>query len=162
MTGTPSPQWPDASPLDPVRRLRVLAAGVSGARVTTREIAAPYAEVAPLLADIDGELALLVPDMRRLRLARADGDRVEAVARSRFGMHARFHGVRRPGWLWLQSRFVLIGIAATPSAARPGHTLVAFTGGVRVPGRAALVPVGVRRAGRKVLARLDARVGRPG
>lgn len=70
--------------------------------------------------------------------------------------------MRRPGWLWLQSRFVLIGIAAAPVPDRPGHTLVAFTGGVRVPGRAALVPVGVRRAGRKVLARLDARVGRPG
>jgi len=170
MTDTPSPQWPDTplpqwpptAPLDPVRRLRVLAAGVPGARVTTREIAVPCAEVEPLLADVDGELALLVPDMRRLRLTRADGDRVEAVARSRFGMHARFHGVRRPGWLWLQSRFVLIGIAATPSAARPGHTLVAFTGGVRVPGRAALVPVGVGRAGRKVLDRLDARLGRPG
>ncbi|MGW1183125.1 hypothetical protein ACWD7Y_17295 [Streptomyces drozdowiczii] len=162
MTDTPLPQWATPAPLDPVRRLHVLAAGVPGARVTTREIAAPCAEVEPLLADIGGELALLVPDMRRLRLTRTDGDRVEAVARSRFGMHARFRGVRRPGWLWLQSRFVLIGIAAAPVPDRPGHTLVAFTGGVRVPGRAALVPVGVRRAGRKVLARLDARVGRPG
>ncbi|WP_405759693.1 hypothetical protein OG234_14880 [Streptomyces sp. NBC_01420] len=162
MTDTPLPQWAAPAPLDPVRRLHVLAAGVPGARVTTREIAAPCSEVEPLLADIGGELALLVPDMRRLRLTRADGDRVEAVARSRFGMHARFQGVRRPGWLWLQSRFVLIGIAAAPVPDRPGHTLVAFTGGVRVPGRAALMPVGVRRAGRKVLARLDARVGRPG
>ncbi|MFE9857709.1 hypothetical protein [Streptomyces sp. NPDC005780] len=72
-------------------------------------------------------------------------------------MHARFHGVRRPGRLWLQSRFVLIGIAAAP-----GHTLVAFTGGVRVPGRAALVPVGVGRAGAKVLGRLEARLAPPG
>lgn len=66
--------------------------------------------------------------MRRLELTRADGDRVEAVARSRFGMHARFHGVRRPGWLWLQSRFVLIGLAAAPSLTTDGHTRVAFTG----------------------------------
>lgn len=157
-TDTPLHPWPAAGPLDPVRRLHVLAAGVRGARVTTREIPAPCAAVEPLLADIDGELALLVPDMRRLRLTRAEGDRVEAVARSRFGPHARFHGVRRPGWLWLQSRFVLIGIAAAPSATAPGHTLVAFTGGVRVPGRAALVPVGVGRAGRKVLGRLEARL----
>ncbi|MCG7526052.1 hypothetical protein MHW47_16580 [Streptomyces sp. OfavH-34-F] len=156
----PLPQWPAGAPLDPVRRLRVLAAGVSGARVTVREIAAPCADVAPLLADVDGELARLVPDMRRLRLTRAEGDRVEAQARSRFGMRARFHGVRRPGWLWLQSRFVLIGIAAAPAPDRPGHTLVAFTGGVRVPGRAALVPVGVGRAGRGVLARLAVRVER--
>lgn len=159
MTDTPPlPQWPTAAPLDPVRRLHALAAGVRGARVTTREIPAPCAAVEPLLADIGGELAFLVPDMRRLRLTRVEGDRVEAVARSRFGMHARFRGVRRPGWLWLQSRFVLIGIAAAPSETTPGHTLVAFTGGVRVPGRAALVPVGVGRAGRKVLGRLEARL----
>ncbi|MFG2598934.1 hypothetical protein [Streptomyces sp. NPDC048462] len=158
MTDTPLPQWPAAAPLDPVRRLHALAAGVRGARVSTREIPAPCTAVEPLIADIGGELGFLVPDMRRLRLTRTEGDRVEAVARSRFGMHARFHGVRRPGWLWLQSRFVLIGIAATPSATDPGRTLVAFTGGVRVPGRAALVPVGVGRAGRRVLARLDARL----
>ncbi|MFF2406677.1 hypothetical protein [Streptomyces sp. NPDC058092] len=31
--------------------------------------------------------------------------------------------------------------------------------GVRVPGRAALIPIGVGRAGRRVLGRLDARLG---
>ncbi|MEE1807691.1 hypothetical protein [Streptomyces sp. BE133] len=159
MSEPPLHQWPTTPELDPVRRLHALAAGVRGARVTTREIPAPYAAVHPLLADIDGELSRLVPDMRRLKLTRADGDRVEAVARSRYGMHARFHGVRRPGWLWLQSRFVLIGMAATPSPTAPGHTLVAFTGGVRLPGRAALIPLGVSRAGRRVLSRLAARAG---
>ncbi|MFE6977858.1 hypothetical protein [Streptomyces sp. NPDC057682] len=161
MTDTPLRPWPGSAPLDPVRRLRALAAGVRGARVTVREVDAPCSAVEPLLADVDGALAALVPDMRRLRLVRAEGDRVEAVARSRFGMRARFHGVRRPGYLWMQSRFVLIGIAATPSAHAPGRTLVAFTGGVRVPGRAALVPVGVGRAGRRVLDRLAARLAPP-
>ncbi|WP_406420406.1 hypothetical protein OH809_24355 [Streptomyces sp. NBC_00873] len=40
----------------------------------------------------------------------------------------------------------------------PDHTLVAFTGGVRVPGHAALLPVAVGRAGRRVLGRLEERV----
>ncbi|MCX4534490.1 hypothetical protein ACWD4L_26705 [Streptomyces sp. NPDC002596] len=149
---------PDAAGLDPVRRLHALAAGVRGARVTTREIAAPYDTIAPLLADLDGELARLVPDMRGLRLTRADGDRIEAVAVGRLGLRARFDGIRRPGWVWLQSRFLLIGMAATPSATAPDHTLVAFTGGVRVPGHAALLPVAVGRAGRRVLGRLEERV----
>ncbi|MFF8845919.1 hypothetical protein ACF08N_24900 [Streptomyces sp. NPDC015127] len=149
--------WPAPAGLDPVRRLYALAAGVRGATVSERVVAAPYAEIVPLLADVDGELARLVPDMRRLRVTREDGDRVEAVARSRFGFRARFEGVRRPGWVWLQSRFVLIGVAAAPGDA-PGTTRVAFTGGVRVPGRAALVPVGVGRAGRRVLGRLAERV----
>lgn len=143
--------------LDPVRRLYALSAGVRGARVSEGEIDAPFDVVWPLLADLDGEFGRLVPDLRRLRVVRVEGDRVEAVARSRFGMRARFDGVRRPGWIWLQSRFVLVGVAAT--ATPDGHrTRVAFTGGVRIPGRAALVPVGVGRAGRRVLARLAVRV----
>ncbi|MDP5312707.1 hypothetical protein [Streptomyces poriferorum] len=36
------------------------------------------------------------------------------------------------------------------------------TGGVRVPGRTALVPVGVGRAGRKVLGRLEAHLAARG
>ncbi|MCX4823808.1 hypothetical protein OG883_28830 [Streptomyces sp. NBC_01142] len=154
--------WPTAD-LDCVRRLYALAAGVRGARVSEREIAAPFDEVWPLLADLDGELGRLVPDMRRLRVVRVDGDRVEAVALSRFGMRARFDGVRRPGWIWLQSRFVLIAVAASP-AGNGAATRVAFTGGVRIPGRAALIPVGVGRAGRRVLGRLATRTdsGRSG
>ncbi|MFI6062045.1 hypothetical protein [Streptomyces sp. NPDC051286] len=149
---------PATAGLDPVRRLHALASGVRGARVTTHEIAAPYDTIAPLLADLDGELARLVPDMRGLRLTRADGDRIEAVAVGRLGLRARFDGIRRPGWVWLQSRFLLIGMAATESATAPDRTLVAFTGGVRVPGRAALLPVAVGRAGRRVLGRLEERV----
>lgn len=152
--------WPAPPDLDPVRRLYALAAGVGGARVSEREIDAPYATVWPLLADLDGELARLVPDMRRLKVTAIDGDRVKATARSRFGPVARFEGVRRPGWIWLQSRFVLFGMAATPTP--DGHTRVAFTGGVRVPGRAALIPVGVERAGRRVLDRLAVRAGSAG
>jgi len=57
-------------------------------------------------------------------------------------MRARLRGTLRPGWCWLQSRFLLIGVAAVPDG--PRRTRVAFTGGVRVPGRAALIPLGVK------------------
>jgi hypothetical protein len=60
-------------------------------------------------------------------------------------------GEQRPGWCWLQSRFLLLGVAAAPDG---DGTRVAFTGGVRVPGRAALVPLGVRREGERSLRRL--------
>ncbi|NUP82540.1 MAG: hypothetical protein HOV96_33865, partial [Nonomuraea sp.] len=56
---------------------------------------------------------------------------------------------------WMQSRLLRVGLAAT---AVPEGTLVAQTGGVRVPGRSALGPLGVRAAGEKALARLAARV----
>jgi len=144
------PAWPVAD-LDPVRRLRVLAAGVRGAHVTEGLVAAPYGRVWALLGDLEGEFGRIAPDMRGLRLVRRDGVRVEALARSKYGMRARLRGEQRPGWCWLQSRFLLIGVAAAPEGA---GTRVAFTGGVRVPGRAALVPIGVRREGERSLRRL--------
>jgi hypothetical protein len=142
--------WP-VPDLDPVRRLRVLAAGVRGARVAERVLPAGLDRVWGALSDLDGEFCRIQPDMHRVRVLRVDGDRVQALAYSRFGMRARFHGVLRPGWCWLQSRFLLVGMAARTE---PGGTLVAVTGGIRVPGRAALVPVGVEREGQRTLDRL--------
>lgn len=143
--------WPTAE-LDNVRRLHVLAAGIAGAVVTERVIDAPFEHVWVLLSDLEGAFGEIQPDMRSLRVERREGERVTAVARSRFGMRARLDGVVRPGWCWLQSRFLLIGMAATPEPG--GGTRVAMTGGVRVPGRAALVPIGVRREAERALARL--------
>ncbi|MGX1670481.1 hypothetical protein [Streptomyces sp. NPDC055400] len=153
MTQPPQPQqWPHAG-LDPVRRLHALASGIGGAHVTERRVGAPYARVWALLGDLEGEFGRIAPDMRGLRVVRREGDRVEALAVSKYGMRARLRGVHRPGWCWLQSRFLLVGVAAAPD--RDG-TRVAFTGGVRVPGRAALVPLGVRAEGRRSLDRLTA------
>lgn len=146
------PTWP-VTELDPVRRLRALAAGVRGAHVTERVLPAPVADVWGLLADLEGTFGQVQPDMRNVRVVDRDGDRVRAVARSRYGMRARLDGVLRPGWCWLQSRFLLIGMAASPEPG--GGTRVAMTGGVRVPGRAILVPVGVRREARRALDRLE-------
>ncbi|MFC7257622.1 hypothetical protein [Streptomyces lutosisoli] len=143
-------EWPVAG-LDPVRRLRVLAAGVRGAHVTEGFVTAPYDRVSALLGDLEGAFARITPDMRGLRVVRRDGVRVEVLVRSKYGMRARLRGEQRPGWCWLQSRFLLIGVAAAPDG---DGTRVAFTGGVRVPGRAALVPLGVRREGECSLRRL--------
>src|SRR5206468_11490702 len=83
----------------------------------------------------------VLPFLRHSFPTRRSSD-LQAVARGRFGMRARFDGVLRPGWCWLQSRFLLIGMAAT---SEPGGTRVALTGGLRIPGRAALLPLGVDR-----------------
>ncbi|NUR90215.1 MAG: hypothetical protein HOY71_39580, partial [Nonomuraea sp.] len=133
--------WPVAD-LDPVRRLRVLAAAVPGAVVAERIIRAPFEQVWEVAGDLEREFGTFEPDMRRLRIVADDGGgRLVAEARSRYGMRARFDVDLRPGWCWMQSRLLLVGLAAT---AVPEGTLVAQTGGVRVPGRSALVPLGVR------------------
>ncbi|MFD5700257.1 hypothetical protein [Streptomyces lasiicapitis] len=142
--------WP-LTDLDSVRRLRALAAGVRGAHVTEAHLEAPFEQVWALLDDLEGSFGQVVPDMERLRVISRNGERIEALAYSKYGMRARLRGVRRPGWCWLQSRFLLIGVAAAPEGA---GTRVAFTGGVRVPGRAALIPVGVRREGGRSVQRL--------
>jgi hypothetical protein len=146
--------WPVAE-LDAVRRLTVLAAAIPGARVASRIVAAPFDEVWAVMSDLEGEFGRFQPDLRRVRITRRDGERLEAVARSRWGMRARFDVLLRPGWCWMQSRFLLIGMAARPD---PAGTLVALTGGIRVPGRTALVPVLVGLANRRAANRLAARV----
>ncbi|MHA6760666.1 hypothetical protein [Streptacidiphilus sp. PAMC 29251] len=145
--------WPVAD-FDQVRRLRVLAAGISGAQVAERLIPAPFTQVWDIVADLENELGTFEPDMHRV-VVRRIGDRTEARARGRIGLRARFDVELEPGWCWMQSRFLMIGIAAVPT---PDGTLVAATGGIRIPGRAALLPVATLPANRRALRRLAARV----
>jgi hypothetical protein len=152
--GSMNDNWPTVE-LDPVRRLRVLAAAIRGAYVTEQVIPAPFDEVWAVAADLEHEFGHYQPDMRHVRVVRAEGTRLEAIARSRLGFRARFDVVSSPGWCWMQSRLLLIGVAATPVE---GGTLVAVTGGVRVPGRAAIVPLFVRKEGAKTIRRLAERV----
>ncbi|WP_367826599.1 hypothetical protein [Streptomyces sp. LMG1-1-1.1] len=138
--------------IDDVRRLRVLAAALRGAHVAERVLPAEFPRVWSVMGDLEGAFGRFQPDMRSVRVLRTDGDRIEALARSRYGPRAHFHGVLRPGWCWLQSRFLVIGMAA--AAEDHDRTRVALTGGVRVPGRAALVPFGARRELEEAMTRL--------
>lgn len=167
MTGTTGGGGvPDSAPRsahtpDAVSKLHIMAAGVRGARIAEHVIPAPLADVWAVMADLEGEFGRFQPDMRSVRILRVTGDRVEALARSKYGLRAHFRGVLRPGWCWLQSRFLIIGMAAAPEPG--GGTRVALTGGVRVPGRAAIVPFGTASELARAMARLDARVnGRGG
>ncbi|MFI6580888.1 hypothetical protein [Embleya sp. NPDC050493] len=147
---------PEPVRVDAVARLRTLTAAIPGARVVEGVVPAPFADVWAVMGDLEQGFGRFQPDMRHVRVSRRDGDRVEAYARSRYGMRARFDGILRPGWCWLQSRFVIIGMAAV---AEHDTTRVALTGGVRVPGRAAIVPIGTERELRLALARLHTAVG---
>lgn len=141
--------------VEPVGRLRIMAAGIPGARVVEEVLPAPLGAVWAVMSDLEGEFGRFQPDMRSVRVLRVTGDRVEALARSKYGLRAHFHGVLRPGWCWLQSRFLIIGMAAAPEPG--GGTRVALTGGVRIPGRGAIVPFGARRELELAARRLKAR-----
>lgn len=147
MTG----DWPQVEPTD-VERFRALAAGVPGATVTERVLAAPPDRVKELLTDLD-TFATIHADLVSATLLEHDGDRVVVLARGRRGQRARLEGQFRSGWCWLQSRFLIIGMAVSDEPG--GGTRVALTGGIRVPGRAAIVPLRVRQESTKTLDRLE-------
>jgi hypothetical protein len=143
--------WPTAE-LDPVRRLRVLAAGVRGAHVTEQLIPAPLPVVWAALTDFEGDFTRVVTDMHRVTIENRDLRSVTLLAQSRFGFRARLSGPVHDGWCLLQSRFLLVAIAAV--AEDPANTRVAFTGGVRVPRQPAIIPIRVKAEGRRSLNRL--------
>lgn len=142
--------WPTAH-LDPVSRLHIVAAGIAGAAVTQQVVPAGFDTVWSMLTDFEGEFTRIQPDMHRVRVVSVDGENVTVLAVSRLGLQARLHGVARTGWCWLQSRNLIIAMAAQPA---PGGTVVALTGGIRIPFRRAILPLGVRRESRRSLVRL--------
>ena len=143
--------WPQVELTD-VERFRALAAGVPGAAVTERVLPQEPEQVKALLSDLD-VFAQVQADLISAKLLERDGDQVVVLAKGARGQRARLQGQLRPGWCWLQSRFLIIGMAV---AAEPGGgTRVALTGGIRVPGRAAIVPIRVRAESSKTMDRVE-------
>ncbi|MFG2005232.1 hypothetical protein ACGFNU_39415 [Spirillospora sp. NPDC048911] len=129
--------WPVAE-LDAVRRLRVLAAATRGAMYAEQVIDVSFHDAWTVAVDLEHEFPKLLPDVRSLHVIHTEGERLEAQARGRLGQRARFRIVMRPGWCWMQSRFLVGGIAAV---AEGESTRVAFMGALRLPGARALRPL---------------------
>jgi hypothetical protein len=124
-------EWP-AADLDPVRRLRVLAASVRfPVYVSEIVVPAPVEQVWAVASDLERELPRCISTVREVRITHAEGDRLELMAFGTLGQRARFDVVLRPGWCLMRSRFVLGAMAAVPEA---GGTRFASLGGFRLPG----------------------------
>jgi hypothetical protein len=130
-------RWPVAD-LDPLRRLRVMAAATPGTDLTEWTIEAPPALVWQTASNLQVEMPRLVRDFRSVTITQGGGERLVMHARGYLGQRARFDVVIRPGWCWMQSRFLLCGMAAVPD---PGGTRFGFLGGVRAPGVTLLHPL---------------------
>jgi hypothetical protein len=129
--------WPVAG-LDPVRRMRVLAAATPGVAYAEKLIPAPFDAVWEAVSDLEHELPRMIADLRSFEITSARGARMTARARGRLGQRAVFDVVLRPGWCVMQSRFLIGGMAAAPEGDR---TRFAFLGGLRIPGMALLDPL---------------------
>jgi hypothetical protein len=129
--------WPVAG-LDPIRRLRVMAAATPGTDLTEWIIDAPAGLVWQTASNLQAEMPRLVRDFRAVTVTPGDGEHLVMRARGYLGQRARFDVVIRPGWCWMQSRFLLCGMAAAPD---PGGTRFGFLGGIRAPGMTLLHPL---------------------
>jgi hypothetical protein len=129
--------WPVAD-LDPVRRMRVIAAATPGAAYAEELIPAPFSAVWELASDLEHELPRMITDLRSFEITSTRGERMTARANGRLGQRARFDIVLRPGWCVMQSRFLIGGMAAVPET---DGTRFAFLGGLRLPGMRLLAPV---------------------
>ena len=150
--------WPVAG-LDSVRRLQVIAATIPGVIYAEQHIPAPFAQVWAVASDLENQLPRIVTDVRTFEITASAGDRLQARARSRLGLRARFDVVLRPGWCLMQSRFLIFGMAAVPD---DDGTRFAGLAALRVPGARLLAPLNrlllTRQLGRGAIGRLAGRV----
>lgn len=150
-----SEAWPIAE-FDSIRRLRVMAAALPGTSVVEAVIPAPFETVWAVASDLENELPRFILDVRSVRIESRQGDRLGALIRGHSRLRAHFDVVLRPGWCWMESRFVIGAMAATPT---PAGTRFALLGGLRLP-RALQAPATVlaQPLERAMMRRFDARV----
>jgi hypothetical protein len=105
--------WPVAE-IDPVARLHVLAAALPGAGVVERVIGIEPDRLWSVASDLERTVPAIQPHVRSLRVTDHDDDRLTANVQGRLGLRARMSVVLRPRWCWMQSRFLVVGMAAVP------------------------------------------------
>ena len=81
--------WPVAD-LDPIRRLRVLAAATPGTDLTELIIDAPPELVWQTASNLQAEMPRLVRDFRSVTITQGGGERLVMHARGYLGQRARF------------------------------------------------------------------------
>lgn len=146
--------------LDPVRRLRILAGALPGCGYVERTLNAPFDAVWAVGGDLIAGVPAFESTVRRVDVERREGDRLIVTTHGPVGPPRVFEAILRPGWCWMQSGPVLVGMAATPAG--PDRTLFAHLEGTRLAATRVVRPL-LRRKMRAELDRIEdlARSGRP-
>jgi hypothetical protein len=149
--------WPDAT-LDPIRRLRVMAAVVPGSVVVEAVLDAPLAEVWAVATGFEEYLHRFELGIRSAHIAaRSGGDgeeRLDLRIRTVIGLPMRMDVLLRPGWCWMEARprTYTVGLAAVADGAR---TRFGHLEGVPLPGGRFAAPL-IRRSMSGDLRRIEA------
>lgn len=126
--------WP-AVELDPVARLRALAASMPWVSLEEAVIAAPFARVWSYIDDMERGVPQFEGNVRRIEILARDGERLRLRSFAPGGFPMQLDAVLRPGWCVMRGAFGEIGMAAAPAG--PGATRFAHFEGSRWLGRAA-------------------------
>ncbi len=128
--------WPEVE-LDPVVRLRALAAALPHAALEEAVIEAPFARVWSFVDDLERGVPQFEGNVKRLHVLRREGERLWLASEAPLGLSFRLEAVLRPGWCVMHtaSGSVQIGMAARAEGA--GRTRFAHFEGSRWLGRAA-------------------------
>lgn len=111
--------WPEAK-LNDVERLRVLAAGLSGAVLAERVFEHPIEKVWGLAGDLENGTKQIELGVRSATITSRDGDRLKLHAQTVVGIPLEFDVELRFGWCLMQSKTSCIGMAAIEE--EPGRT----------------------------------------
>jgi hypothetical protein len=130
---------PEAT-LGPVRRLRVMAAGIPGAVLIERVFDATFDEVWALAGDLEHGVPRWEPMVSSVRVLERQGERMRVLTRTPFRTSFSIDAIVRRGWCWMQTvpRFYVIGMAAEPEGS---GTRFAQLEGSPLPGGRLLQPL---------------------
>lgn len=115
--------------LNPVRRLRVLAAAHPGCAYVERVLEAPFESVWAVAGDLASGVPQFESTVSRVELQRGESGRLLVTTHAPIGPARTFEAILEPGWCWMQSGLLLVGMAATPVG--PATTRFAHLEGTR-------------------------------
>jgi len=126
--------WPRVE-LDPVAKLRALAAALPHVALEERLIEAPFARVWSFIDDLERGVPQFEGNVRRLRVMRREGERLWLESEGPLGLSLRMQAVLRPGWCVMHTASGSAQIGMAARAEGPGRTRFAHFEGSRWLGR---------------------------
>lgn len=105
--------WPAAT-IDPVSRMRALAAALPNVALDETRFDVPFDHLWSFIADLEGNTPRFEGAVTDLRILSREGDSLRLKARTPPGFWVLFDVALRPGWCLMQSRYGQVGMAAKP------------------------------------------------
>jgi hypothetical protein len=98
--------------LDPIARLRVIAAGLPDAVFAETIVDAPYASVWGIASDLEHGVPQFEPAVQAVEILKRRGERLQIAVQTSDGTRLPMDVILRDGYCLMQSTAVAIGMAA--------------------------------------------------